>query len=92
MGNYLGDLFRTIVDAAERVGGLSTNAVLALAVFYLGWKNKKLEETHNEGQRFWGELRNKQAVTDSRNAEAAEKLADAYVKLATIIDERLRRP
>ena len=83
------EVFENALKFAERAGSLSASAILSLVCFYLGWRNYKMEERHNDEADKRTELRIKDAEVNLLTVKAMEKQSDAVERIQIILDERL---
>ena len=82
LGKELTEFIQALTDGANNVSALSTSGILALVVFYQGWRGWQLDKDLREKEKLDSEIRTQKAVVESKTADALAKLGDAYERLA----------
>lgn len=94
----LSDLFKVVGDGAKGFGALEASGVWALMFIVMFWERQQIRKQQSRRDDMWLEARTEQAISETKTAEALEKLADELSKntdqlarISTIVDERIPR-
>ena len=92
------DVFRIVGDGAKSFGALEASGVWALMFIVMFWERQQIRKQNQKRDDAWLETRTEQAISETKSAEALEKLAvelakntDQIARISTIVDERIPR-
>ena len=92
------DVFRAVGDGAQSFGTLEASGVWALMFIVMFWERQQIRKLQNRREDQWLETRMEQAISETKSAEALEKMANELAKntnelarISTIVDERIPR-
>lgn len=96
--NEVSEFFKVLAGGAKDFGALEASSVWALIFIVMFWERQQIRKQQTEQSDQWLETRTAQAISETKTAEAIDKLAeqvdkntDQVSRLSILIDERIRR-
>ena len=90
--------FRVLTDWAKELGGMEASAIWALVTVGLYVRMRASDRHHEEYDKVWQEIRTKEAVADSRMADAMMRMSETIERhcqetgqIRIILEERIPR-